>query len=146
MLTNTETKRIVVKECTLLAGFLEAMLWAETDNSDESGGEPLDNNYSIADISDESLVKCKLICDRFVDCLSDDYEGDVEFFHNDGSEPNSSQGGHDLYLTIAGHGVGFWDGDWTNGDKLTDLAHEICSDINLNVGDDGKLHVDANIK
>lgn len=39
---------------------------------------------------------------------------------------NPSHAGQDLFLTPAGHGSGFWDGDWSNGDKLTELAREFC--------------------
>jgi hypothetical protein len=28
------------------------LLWSENDNADETGGEPLDANYSVSDIDD----------------------------------------------------------------------------------------------
>lgn len=33
-----------------------------------------------------------------------------------------ARAGSDFHLTRNGHGAGFWDGDWDNGDKLTKLA------------------------
>jgi len=35
--------------------YIEAALWSSTDNSDESGGQPLDENYDISDIAPETL-------------------------------------------------------------------------------------------
>ena len=36
-----------------------------------------------------------------------------------------SEFGHDLWLTSAGHGAGFWDGDWDmDGDALTKLVEK----------------------
>lgn len=35
---------------------------------------------------------------------------------------NFEQAGTDFHFTRNGHGAGFWDGDWSNGDKLTELS------------------------
>jgi hypothetical protein len=40
-----------------------------------------------------------------------------------GGAGSVSQAGHDLYLTQAGHGAGFWDGGWpAYGDRLTEIV------------------------
>jgi hypothetical protein len=46
--------------------------------------------------------------------------------------------GHHFLLTQNGHGAGFWDGDWENGDKLTDMVKRF-KNIDLYVCDDGEL-------
>lgn len=35
---------------------------------------------------------------------------------------SDEQLGHDFWLTRNGHGTGFWDRNWKNGDKLTEIA------------------------
>lgn len=49
---------------------------------------------------------------------------------------------HDFWLTRNRHGAGFWDGDYekADGEKLTELAHSF-GEINLYVGDDGKIYM-----
>ena len=39
----------------------------------------------------------------------------------DGCDMNDA--GSNFHYTRNHHGVGFWDGDWEHGDKLTELAH-----------------------
>ena len=46
--------------------------------------------------------------------------------------------GHDFWLTRNRHGAGFWDGDWKDGDKLTEMSHDE-GEIYLYV-EDGKVH------
>jgi hypothetical protein len=35
---------------------------------------------------------------------------------------------HDFFLTRNGHGAGFWDGDYKNGEKLTEIAKSFGED------------------
>ena len=44
--------------------YMEAILFAESDNSDEQGGEPLELNYDPTDFSAEALTRIKKDCDR----------------------------------------------------------------------------------
>lgn len=104
--------------------YLVAALWSSTD--DET---PLDDNYSISDISKETLSKLKTIANSF-------YQEAYEMIKND-----VDQAGHDFWLTQNGHGAGFWDGDWKeHGDALTVLAKK-HKEVDLYVGDDGKLYI-----
>lgn len=119
--------------------YLETALWAETDESDESGGEPLDNNYSLYDIDPESIVGAKKDCDAF-------YEKAQEKIGDVISEIDLTDLGHDFWLTRNGHGAGFFDGDYdefgdTVGDDLTQVAKEF-GEVYIYVGDDGKLYID----
>lgn len=106
--------------------YLITALWSSNDDN----GEPFDSNYEIEDISEESLEKAKKDCEEFqrkAGSLLDDYE--------------LSTCGHDFWLTRNGHGAGFWDGDYEEGDgkKLTELSKEF-NELNLFKGDDNKIY------
>jgi len=110
--------------------YIEAALWATTDESNEQGGEPLDANYGVGDLAPEALDKIIADCARF-------QEENAADLYLDSSE----QGGHDFFLTRNHHGAGFWDGDWPDdvGQRLTVAAHAYEEDY-LYVGDDGKIY------
>ena len=46
---------------------------------------------------------------------------------------------HDFVLTVNGHGAGFWDGDWTSGDKLTEIC-KMLPEIEVYKGDDDMIY------
>jgi len=56
---------------------------------------------------------------------------------------DASNVGHDLWLTQAHHGAGFWDGDLPEalGEALTDAAQKF-REYNLYVGDDELVYCD----
>lgn len=110
-------------------GYVDAALWSSNDESDESGGAPMDRNYSIADIAEETRKRMRKDCESFVeknaDLLVDMDPGQI---------------GHDFWLTRNGHGVGFWDrGLGEVGDKLSDSCRKF-KEFYIYVGDDGKIH------
>lgn len=109
--------------------YIEAALWSSTDNSDEQGGEPLDDNYGLDDIAEETLASILDDCKAF----QRDHAVDI------GSE--LERAGHDFWLTRNGHGAGFWDGDWEDdiGQRLTD-ASDVYGSVDLYVGDDGLIY------
>jgi hypothetical protein len=109
--------------------YIEAALWSSTDNSDESGGEPLDANYGLDDIAPETLTSIVADCEAFQQDHADDIGSNVE------------QAGHDFWLTRNYHGAGFWDGDWEDdiGAKLTEASHGFGS-VDLYIGDDGLIY------
>lgn len=115
--------------------YLECALWSSTDNADDSGGKPLDENYEVDDIAVETLMEAKRECEDFQEAneelLSQAYE-------HPGYDEESA--GHDFWLTRCGHGAGFWDrGLGEIGDKLT-KACKPYGNVDLYVGDDGKIH------
>jgi hypothetical protein len=125
-----------------LRGYLSAALWASTDESDDSGGEPLDKNYSIEDISDEGLASAIKDCNKFIGENTPALEQTLV---------DDDQNGHDFWLTRNGHGTGFWDRDYTKGRPDSSVVHEVIEDIlteslkkfgevSLYVGDNGKLY------
>lgn len=131
---------------TFTRSYIEAALWSSTDNANESGGEPLDQNYSISDIAPETLAQmvsdCKDFQSSFGEYWTEKHNGEI-------------RAGHDFWLTRNGHGAGFWDGDWkelmpaeedslvnqyhTVGDYLTAMCKPYGS-FDMYVGDDGKIY------
>ena len=111
--------------------YLGAALWSSNDESDESGGEPLDQNYGTEDIAEASIVKAINDCNSFIEANSGDLAkaGDDE------------QNGYDFWLTRNGHGAGFWDRGYDKGvgKRLSD-ASEAFGQLNPVVGDDGKIY------
>jgi hypothetical protein len=104
--------------------YLISALWSSNDESDESGGEPVDDHFSISDIDQKSIDQAKEVCDDFLDKAS-------EIFTK--LDPDGQYGSvlddavaHKFWLTRNGHGAGFWDGDYGKelGDALTKLSKE----------------------
>ena len=126
-------------------GYITAALWSSTDESDESGGAPLDSNYSASDIASSSLHAMKNDCAKFYKKNKKDlrtYGNNVSYSDTHGRYGLMSLAGHDFWLTANGHGAGFWDRDRLPkvvGDRLSDAAKKFASD--LYVGDDGKIYV-----
>ena len=108
--------------------YIETALWSSTDNSDESGGEPLDKNYSRSDIAPETRRE------MFLDAVSF-YRANLMDFDD------PAQAGHDFWLTRNGHGTGFWDRDYPESvaNRLTN-ASKAYGEYNLYVGDDGRIY------
>lgn len=128
-------------------GYIECLLWSSTDNADESGGEPLDANYDIDDITPESLERIVADCKDFqesnaalLEAAYADPEWDAE--NQRFTKPNydASHAGYDFWLTRNGHGAGFWDRGLEQGDELTKAA-KIYGGIDPLV-EDGKVHVE----
>lgn len=111
------------------AKYIKTALWSSTDNATESGGEPLDANYSAEDIHPDTLAEMVADCAAF----QRDHSADIA------TDP--SRAGHDFWLTRNGHGAGFWDGDWDDeaGNRLSD-ASEVYGSYDLYIGDDGMIH------
>lgn len=116
--------------------YITAALWSSTDNSNEAGGDPLDDNYDVNDIAPETLAKMVADCERFQKIASSMLtEDDCTY----GGCPAIEMAGHDFWLTRCGHGAGFWDGDWPeHGDALTELC-QMFGNVDLCVGDDGRI-------
>lgn len=103
--------------------YITCALWSSTDDE-----KPLDDNYDVDDISDECFNQ------MVADCAKFQAENWALIGHN------SSQAGHDFWLTRNGHSAGFWDGDWPEfGDILTAKSKEF-KEVDLYVGDDEKIY------
>jgi hypothetical protein len=111
--------------------YIETALWSTNDESDESGGVPLDQNYGIDDIDLGTLAQ--MIEDA--KAFQADEAADLA-----ASGLSDERSGHDFWLTRERHGAGYWDeGIGAVGDRLTEAAHAYGS-FYLYVGDDGKIH------
>lgn len=119
--------------------YIECALWSSTDNSDETGGEPLDRNYSLSDIAPETLTKMTADCEAF-QTANADHITDENMTHS-GQYSSDEMAGRDFWLTRNGHGAGFWDGDWVEpvGKLLTD-ASKAYGSFDLYIGDDKQIH------
>lgn len=112
--------------------YIETALWSSNDESTPAGGEPMDKNYSFKDLAPETLEIMKADCDKF--------QADNHNLLEDCSRDERKTAGHDFWLTRNSHGSGFWDGDWGDkGDALT-AASKKFKEVNLYIGDDGKIY------
>ena len=113
--------------------YMECALWSTNDESTTDGGVPMDTNYSIEDIEEQTLAKMLSDCNRFqlhYGCLVEAETMGVS---------NWKRAGHDFWLTRNNHGAGFWDGDWPRGDALTRICTDVFGEFLLYVSDDGKI-------
>ena len=118
--------------------YIEAALWSSNDESDESGGEPLDSNYSIDDLDPDTLAKMADDCRRF----QEENAADLALYDHP-QWTAAELGGHDFWLTRNGHGCGFWDrNDCLPADAgdTADRRREKCGEYYLYVGDDGIIY------
>jgi hypothetical protein len=129
-----------------ITGYITCALWSGTDQMSESGGEPLDRNYSVEDLAEEARHKIETECQAFLSANSDDMD---EFCAHNAIQDRAGRSeasvmecaGHDLWLTRNGHGAGFWDrGAGDAGDRLSAAASALGESL-IYVGDDGKLYI-----
>ena len=122
--------------------YIEAALWVSNDDS----GEPLDKNYSVDDIAADTLAAIVNDCAKFQ--FSPEWQA-VLSAEDDARTPRRQKhgcsiegsAGHDFWLTRCGHGAGFWDGDWIEPHATAlDKLSESFGDVDLYVGDDGKIY------
>jgi len=116
--------------------YIECALWSTNDESDESGGNPLDDNYGPEDIVAETLEIMLADCKRF----QEENAADIAAGPDGPGYSAAERAGHDFFLTRNGHGCGFWDGDWPEevGARLTEAAKNF-GDVWLCVGDNGMI-------
>ena len=119
--------------------YIDCALWSTNDESTPGGGNPFDDNYDENDIDDDTFRTMITDCQQFqrqnaIDIIDENY---LQESHHSIEE----MAGHDFWLTRAGHGAGFWDGDWKDaaGQRLT-KSSETFGEFNLELGDDGKIH------
>ena len=101
-----------------IEAYIETALWSETTYE----GTPLDSVATIDDLEDAFLDECQKDLDAFM-------EKARHLFTDE--ELDEAPIEHDFWLTRNHHGAGFWDGDYENGDALTEIAHEF-GEVDLN--------------
>ena len=97
-------------------GYLVTALWSSCDMD----AQPLDKDNEIEDISADDIKTAVTDCNLFREKAGSLLDGLDE-----------CELGHDFWLTRNGHGAGFWEGDYKEGEKLTDLCKEF-----------GEIHLD----
>ncbi len=116
-------------------GYIETALWSSNDESDPSGGQPLDANYDIRDLAPSCLQAMTQDCEKF---QNENRELLDAAWNTDGQD--AFRQGHDFWLNRNGHGAGYWDGDYpTTGDALSDAAHA-AGEVDIYVGDDDLIY------
>lgn len=115
---NSEQKRINFNQ--MVAGYINCALWADVD---EENAE----KFVWLHLSNEALAVAHVTCQQFLSKIGN-------YFVNDYSKL-----GHDLWLTQNGHGSGFFDGDWYDGDFLTECAK--LGERYIYLGDDDFLYI-----
>lgn len=114
---------------TFTQAYIDAALWSSTDESDENtGGEPLDANYSADDIAPETM-------ELMIEDCADFQERYAELLSNSGIE--DGRAGHDFFMSREGHGTGFFDEDTIDEEFQDPLqeAAESYGEFDLYVGD-----------
>lgn len=125
-------KRIHYDETDLrhcVDGFLAAALWTlpEDDDGNVAGDELSISDFThdartvASDRCNSFLLEAQGIINQFIDSwtgYTPTYSGGTARGHK------FEEIGHDLWLTMNGHGSGFWDGDYPApyGQQLTELA------------------------
>lgn len=110
----------------VLEAYIVAALWSTNDESDETGGEPLDSNYSASDMAPEAVKSFRQDVEAFLVAMGPERMERYAAAMSGGGYTAEERLGHDLWLTRNGHGAGFWDRDYgddkTLGDELTSLC------------------------
>ncbi len=120
--------------------YLECALWSSHDNADEDGREePLDRNYTLADIAPESVAQLAQECVQF----QADNEADLSLVS---SLCDSERAGHKFWLNRNRHGTGFWDEYYGEDESLRAAflrlsdASKAWGSCDAYVGDDGQIY------
>lgn len=121
-----------------LTGYQEAALWSSIDTIKNDEGEEetvhLDDGYEM---HEETKAKFRQDCKDFCDFAEPQLRRAI-----DCTGYGAVQAGHDLWLTRAGHGAGYWDRGQLPRElreQLSDAARDAGS-RELYIGDDGLIH------
>lgn len=118
-------------------GYIEAALWASTDEF----GNPLQDNFGVEDIPQETMAQIEADCQRFQTENKADLQKAYKLYKVEGNWTVEEQAGHDFWLTRNGEGAGFWDrGLGDVGEDLTKACRKYKS-CYLYIGDDKRLYV-----
>lgn len=101
---------MLIRMDTFTKGYIRAMLWSTTDDA-TGGSSSLAARFTLLDLTRDALARSIADCEAFQAANYTDLQAD----HND-----TETQGTDFWLTRAGHGAGYWDGDYPiAGDHLT---------------------------
>lgn len=125
-----------------LAGYIGAALWSSYDESDENGGNPMDQNYSDDDLAAETLEAMQAACERFQSENAALLSIYYQHVNRVDDSPVEAYAGHDFWLSRNGHGAGFFDRDYVPSETQDALqsAAEAFGNFDLYIGDDGRIY------
>lgn len=104
------------------AAFVEAALWADTPEEYDGPGLATDAKNILVDFAEQFYYNNEI---------------DVESYPQ-----GIEQAGHDLWFTIRGHGVGYWENDDYASQRLNFAAKNLTDKLDdIYVGDDNFLYV-----
>lgn len=101
----------------MVAGYIECALWSEQDwramhEAGEDNPPPLDDVYGPDDLEAETRAEMVSECRAFADANS----ADIDTVLNGLDGYTWGNVGHDFLLTRNGHGAGFWDRTYEEGE------------------------------
>lgn len=134
--TNFALASIAGPLSEFLCGYRLAMMFF---TSGEFEGEQLEDLMNF-EFAEETNDKTTAYCLEFFGANLSDL---IEYAKTEGCGEYTGfeKAGHDLFLTAAGHGCGFWDrGLGVLGDRLTE-ASKATPALEAYVGDDGLIYV-----
>ena len=113
--------------------YITCALWSSNDESTPEGGEPMDRNYSIEDMTVSCLLRMQADCNKFRILV----KGHLAICPG-----TDEQNGHDFWLTRNGHGAGFWDRGYDEpiGKVLTNCSKLSFGEANLYIHGGKVLH------
>lgn len=115
-------------------GYIEAMFF--TNASDPDDGDLCD--ATVADLAPDTWKRIVADCEAFqakaAALLEQAYQRD---------DYDEMQAGRDYWFTRNGHGVGFWDRQQLDADKLGDRLSDLCrhTEVDIYKGDDGLIYL-----
>jgi len=142
-----------IRVAPVFAGLVQAMLSStplEDKLAARYGCEYMDGAFDADDLAPETRAYLFGAIHVFLHVASPwlKPEHDKHYGRHEGEGPelaHYNRIGHDLWLTAAYHGAGFWDGDWQHGDLLTEkVRHTFGYPHGVEgpyVGDDSKLYI-----
>lgn len=133
---NVDSKELTKDELKhILTGYLDAALWTEEERLEEEAEEDgKDCDISISNVTPDSIYKViKDIKKLIQECPL----GVAEAIDKGGYE----QLGHDIHLSSNGHGVGFLDRGYDNGDSLQECARKL-GETNIFINNDCSITIE----
>jgi len=125
--------------------YIEAAIWSDISTDDEDAEMGCDNPSEYADLLDAgSRAAVVAYVAAFAVANRDDLAAIAEMNGDRAEWTDASLAGHDLYLTGAGHGAGFWDRGYGDaGDRLSEACKYQSESAHPYVGDDGRVYIDG---
>ena len=127
--------------CEFTRGYLEAAFFS-TSVEDRPGEEHLDDAHGVENMAPVTWAAVQRDCNAFLETNKALIEA-CTYSHKPGSADDTvlAHAGRDFWYTRAGHGCGFWDGDWPEaaGEHLTASAGAF-GNVDLYLGDDEMIY------